>query len=706
MGLQEMPVWQLNKIGQKISAKLKKLGILSALDLIYHFPCRYEDFSQIKNIADLKAGESATVKGKIELLSNKRSFKKRMVITECFVSDSTGSVSAVWFNQTFISKVLKNNDEIYLSGKVSGDLFSCNFQNPSYEKIIQTQDGTGRETTHTARLVPIYRLTEGISEKQIRFLIKQALDNYLNSIADWLPANFLIKHNLAPLKEALKQIHFPENQLSINKAGRRLKFDELLKLHLLNLSAKKQTLSAISKPIAFNESQTRKIVGSLHFALTDSQKKTAWQILQDMSARSPMNRLLQGDVGCGKTVVAALAIANASLSGKQSILLCPTEILASQHFISLINIFKTLKLNVALLTSGKKLVCHTTDKQPSKLSKPKLLKSIASGEINLIIGTHALLQDKIRFSDLALIVIDEQHRFGVEQRMHLKKKILQAAGYTPHLLSMTATPIPRTLALTVYGDLDISVICELPPDRKKPITRLVPKEKRDEAYEFILQKIKEGRQAYVICPVIEESDRFSIKAAEMEYQKLSEEIFPQLKIGLLHGKLKSKEKSETLDRFLQGKIDILVATSVVEVGVNIPNASIMIIESADRFGLAQLHQFRGRVNRSFHQSYCLLFTQCNFNAGSAESTSEKTLTRLNTLVDCYDGFKLTEEDLKQRGFGNLFGTEQSGFFSQLKIANLAETGLVEETKNAALELFENNQKISDKLNSEYIYHPE
>lgn len=699
MELREMPVKQMNKIGQKISAKLKKLGILSVLDLIYHFPCRYEDFSQIKNIADLKAGEIATIKGKIELLSNKRSFKKRMVITECFVSDSTGSISAVWFNQQFIARVLKNNDEIYLSGKVGGDLFSIFFQNPVYEKV-------SKQTTHTARIVPIYALTEGISEKQIRFLIKLALDNYLNLITDWLPEKYLKQRNLASLSEAIKQIHFPKDQLSINNASRRLKFDELLKLHLLNLSAKKQAKAAISQPIAFNESQTKKIVGSLCFTLTDSQKKAAWRILQDMAARSPMNRLLQGDVGSGKTVVAALAIANAALSGKQSILLCPTEILATQHFFSLKNIFKTLKLNVALLTSGKKLVYHTTDAEPSQLNKLKLLKSIADGEIDLIIGTHALLQDKIRFGNLALIVIDEQHRFGVEQRMRLRKKISQTTKYTPHLLSMTATPIPRTLALTIYGDLDISIISELPPDRKKPITRLVPEEKRDEAYEFILQKIKEGRQAYVICPRIEESDCLSIKAAQMEYQKLAEEIFPQLKIGLLHGKLKSKEKNETLSQFLQGKIDILVATSVVEVGINVPNASIMIIESAERFGLAQLHQFRGRVNRSFHQSHCLLFTQRNFCAESSGNNSEKTLTRLNTLVNCYDGFKLTEEDLKQRGFGNLFGTEQTGFFSQLKIANLAETDLVEETKYAALELFEANPQILNVINNGYFFHPE
>ena len=342
------------------------------------------------------------------------------------------------------------------------------------------------------------------------------------------------------------------------------------------------------------------------------------------------------------------------------------------------------------------MVYNTQDQEPSSLTKNKLLKSIAIGEIDLVIGTHAIIQEKVNFQDLALVVIDEQHRFGVLQRKSLREKA-GLNGAMPHLLSMTATPIPRTLALTIYGDLDLSIINELPPGRKKPITKLVAPENRIKAYEFILEKIKEGRQVFVICPLIDESDKLGVKAVSQEYKKLTEEIFPQLKIGLLHGRLKPKEKDEVMSSFAKGDLDILTATSLVEVGVNVPNASLILIESAERFGLASLHQLRGRVNRSAHQAYCLLFT---------ESQNAKTAERLKVLVDCFDGFKLAEEDLKQRGFGNLLGSRQSGFFSQLKIASLADAELIEETKKAALELADLDNNIFKKIELPTDFHPE
>jgi len=691
----DTPVENLTKVGKTVAARLKRLGVFNVFDLIHHFPFRYDDFSNLKNIADLKPGDIATVRGKIELLAGHRSPRKRMMITECFLSDKSGSIKTIWFGQPFIVKVLKNGDEVYFSGKVEGNLLETYFKNPAYEKA-------SAETTHTARLVPLYPLTSGLSQKQIRFLIRQAL-NSAGRLGDWLPADFRQKHNLAGLTLALKQIHFPDEQARLGQAVRRLKFDELLKLHLQNYQIQQDAEKHRALPIEFKEAETKKIVAKLGFDLTDAQRKSAWQILQDMAEAKPMNRLLEGDVGSGKTAVAALAMANAALNKVQSALLAPTEILAGQHFLELKKLLKPIDCNVAILTRGRRQVFNTADDKISELSKAKLLKSLNIGEIDLLIGTHAIIQDEVNFNNLGLVVIDEQHRFGVEQRQALRQKSGNAATM-PHLLSMTATPIPRTLALTIYGDLEISVINQLPPGRKKPITRLVEPAGRNQAYEFILEKIKEGRQAYVICPLIEESDPLrreasplGVKSASEEHQKLTEEIFPQLKIGLLHGRLKSKEKEKIMADFNEGKIDILVATSVVEVGVNVPNASVMMIESAERFGLSQLHQFRGRVNRAEHQAYCLLFSETN---------GLKSLNRLKTLIDCFDGFKLAEEDLKQRGTGDLLGTIQTGFFNNFKIARLTDIELIEETKKAARELINERPEILNNIDLNKNFHPE
>ncbi|MCX6786019.1 MAG: ATP-dependent DNA helicase RecG [Candidatus Komeilibacteria bacterium] len=683
------PVEQLTKVGKTTAGRLKSsLGVFNVLDLIYYFPFRYDDFSQVKNIADLHPGDIATAKGKIELLANKRSPRKRMMITECLLTDETGSVKAIWFRQPFIAKTLTNGDEVYFSGKVEGNLFALSFQNPSYEKVSSN-------TTHTARLVPIYPLTEGISQKQIRFLIKQAL-NAVAEVADRLPAKIKQGYDLIGLTEALANIHFPKNQTALNSARARLQFDELLELQLQNYLIKKDLAAYTAQPLKFNEEKTKELVAGLGFTLTAAQKKAAWQILQDMEKPQAMNRLLAGDVGSGKTAVAALAILNCVLNSSQAALFTPTEILAAQHFKSLKELLKPLNCNVALLTSSQKQVYNTADLEPSGLTKKQLVASIGLGEIDLIIGTQAIIQKEVEFKNLGLVVIDEQHRFGVEQRQALREKSGPNKS-APHLLSMTATPIPRTLALTVYGDLDISLINELPPGRKTPITRLVEPKNRELAYEFVLKQIASGRQGFVICPIISESDKLGVKAATEEYQKLAEEIFPQLKLGLLHGKLKPKEKNKAMADFASGKTDILVATSVVEVGVNVPNANIMIIESAQRFGLSQLHQFRGRVNRANYQSYCLLFT---------EGSSAKTDQRLNTLANCYDGLKLAEEDLRARGMGNLTGTLQSGFGSGLKIASLGDLKLIEQTKQALQTIIREFPEILEKYKTENRVHPE
>ncbi|MFA6304260.1 MAG: ATP-dependent DNA helicase RecG [Patescibacteria group bacterium] len=659
------PVAELTKVGKTVASRLKTLGIFNVFDLLNYFPFRYDDFSRLKKINELAAGEVATVQGKIELLATKRSPRKKMMITECFLSDNTGSIKAVWFRQPYIGKTLKNGDEVTFAGKVEGDLFNTYFINPAFEK-------SQSEQTHTGRLVPIYSLTEGLTSKQLRFLIKQAL-MAVDEVADWLPKTIKSNYGLMDLSPALKAIHFPNNQNDLQQATKRLKFDELLQLQLQNILMKQERQQSSALPIQFNEDQTKAMVANLNFQLTTAQKKGAWQILIDMSKDKPMNRLLEGDVGSGKTVVAALAIANVALNNLQTAMLAPTEILAYQHFLTMKELLKPINGNVALLSRSKAQVYNTKDETISNLTKSKLLKTIQSGEIHLVIGTQALLQEAVMFANLGLVIIDEQHRFGVKQRKGLKEKSINSQ-YTPHLLSMTATPIPRTLSLTLYGDLDLSVLNELPPDRKKPITKMINQAGRNKAYEFILEKVKEGRQAFIICPLIEESDKLGVKAATEEYQRLADEIFPQLKIGLLHGKLKAKEKDKVMAEFANGKIDILVATSVVEVGVNVPNASVIIIESAERFGLAQLHQFRGRVNRSAHQSYCLLFSNSN---------NEKSLNRLGALIGCYDGFKLAEEDLKQRGMGNISGQEQSGWLNPFKIASWNDWQLIEETKKAA-----------------------
>jgi ATP-dependent DNA helicase RecG len=687
----DTPIEQLNRVGKTIASRLKKLGIISVLNLIYWFPFRYDDFSAIKKINELKPGDIATVKGRIELLAARRSPKKRMMITECFLSDETGSIKAVWFGQPFIAKILKNNDEVYFSGKVDDDLFNHYFKNPSYEKAGSNES----ETTHTARLVPIYPVTEGLSQKQIRFLSKQALWA-VSQIKDWLPGEIRKKYGLMPLTEALTNIHFPKDGQILDSAANRLKFDELLNLHLQNYWLKKDTEKYKAIPINFNQEKTKEIVDHLGFTLTDAQRKCAWQILQDMSKDKPANRLVEGDVGSGKTVVAALAVANAVLNGFQTVLLAPTEILASQHFQTFKDLLKVIDCNIALLTHSKHQAVNTADDQSSNLSRNKMLRSLATGEISFIIGTHALIQEDVAFKNLALVIIDEQHRFGVNQRKAIREK----SGHEdlmPHFLSLTATPIPRTLALTVYGDLELSIIDQMPEGRKKPITRLVDRQKRNLAYEFILKQINDGRQAFVICPLIDESDKLGVKAATLEYQKLSEEIFPQLNIGLMHGRLKPTEKDKVMKDFLENKIQLLVSTSVVEVGVNVPNANVMIIESAERFGLAQLHQFRGRVNRSSYQSYCLLF---------AETHSAKSEERLAKLVNCYDGFKLAEEDLKLRGSGDLYGVRQAGFSLNLKIASLSDVHLINQTKEALKEIIIHYPEELQKLKPIEAIHPE
>lgn len=678
----ETPVSLLNRVGKATAAKLKKLGLEKTEDLLFYYPFRYEDFSQITPISQLVPGEMATVKAKLELINSRRSFRKRMIITEAFASDSSGQIKAIWFRQPFITKLLKPGDEIFLSGKVEGNLLDNCFSNPLYEKVKNEQ-------THTARIIPLYPLTEGLSQKQIRFLIKSVIAA-THLINDWLPKEIIKEEKFIDLVTATQQIHFPDNFQLLKKARERLKFDELFLIQLQSQLIKLELNKSQAAPIKFYQDKIKKFVDALPFQLTASQRKATWEIIQDLEKNKPMNRLVEGDVGSGKTIVAVICTFNVILNNMQVALMAPTEILAKQHFQNICKILENYPINICLLTnsfnevSGNRL--SVIKKKKSKPGLRKLIfEAVANGKVDLIIGTQSLIQEKINFKSLELVIIDEQHRFGVEQRKALREKSGNKTT-SPHLLSLTATPIPRSLALTLYGDLDLSVIDEMPKDRKKILTKLVSPRDRDKAYEFIKKEINSGHQVFVICPLIEESDKLGIKSATVEYEKLSKEIFPEYKIGLVHGKLKAKDKEKVMKDFSINELNILVATAVVEVGIDVPNATVMIIEGAERFGLAQLHQFRGRIGRGVNQSYCFLFT---------DSWAEKTQERLKALINCNNGFTLAEMDLKLRGSGDLYGTSQSGFLDNLKIASLSDFELIKRAKYQAEKIINENPHLDN-----------
>jgi ATP-dependent DNA helicase RecG len=696
---------EITSVGKRIAPKMKSLGVETAEDLLFYFPFRWEDWSQVKDIQDLEANTTATVRGRIELIQNKRSQWKKRLITEAIIADDTEQIKAIWFHQPYLTKNLHPGDSLFLSGKVEMKEDGLQFVHPNYEKITYYKT----EMTHTARIVPIYSLTKGISEKQLRYVMSQVISLALQT-KDWLPQVLIQKNKLYPLPLAVEQIHFPKNQQYLNQALERIKFDELFIIQMRAALAKEKLKKARAEKIEFKEKETKEFVKSLPFKLTSAQKITAWEIIKDLGKDQPMNRLLEGDVGSGKTVVAGLAILNVVLNGQQAAYMAPTEILARQHYQTLNKLFSGWQMKIALLTGAeksrnqeiKKSYTSNEAKQESKKTRnqednksketAELYRAIANGEVDLVIGTHALIQDKVEFKNLALVIVDEQHRFGVEQRKKLKNK--KSGEKIPHLLSMTATPIPRTLALTAYGDLDLSVINEMPAGRKKIITEVVAPEKRTDKYQFILERIKNGEQIFVICPLIDPSDKLGVKAVKEEFEKLDKKIFPHINIGLMHGKLKAADKEKAMREFLEKKTMILVSTPVIEVGIDVPNATVVMIESAERFGLAQLHQFRGRVGRSDQQSYCFLFT---------ESNSIETMRRLSALVKSKNGFELAEADLEFRGPGEVYGIHQSGYKDELKVAKLTDYIIIKKSKAAVEEIIgqdpelENHPAIKDRL---------
>jgi GxxExxY protein len=868
-------LFEIKGVGPKFSERLKKLKIETVKDLLWHFPFRYEDFSRISKIADLKIGETATISGVISDIKLHRTWKRKMFIVEALIADDTGSIKAVWFNQRFLLSILKKGKRVNLAGKVVEDPEGgiC-LSHPIYELINQRQSAYSSasisETRHTGRLVPIYPETKKVTSKILRYLIKSVLD-HLEKIEEPIPQEVLNNFNFPEINQALKQIHFPENLKQAQLAKKRFAFEDLFLLQLANLRQRLKLAQQKAYAIKIEIDEVKKLIARLPFELTKSQKVALWEILKDLNKNQPMNRLLQGDVGSGKTIVAILAALLVVKENKQVAFMAPTEVLARQHYFTFKKFFSDFDRGVALLTSSAAKIFYG-DNLETEIKKAELAKKIAAGEIKIIIGTHALIQKNITFKDLALVIIDEQHRFGVAQRAslvgrrltqidtqinadqkdyflykdltynirgaifnvynkigpgqkenvyakalelelkirdikferektipvnYLEEKIgvykpdfviedkiilevkalpfvrkieerqlwnyLKGSNYKlallvnfgnqkldirrviydqsrnlresasnlresalmlPHLLSMSATPIPRTLSLTIFGDLDLSIIDELPKGRKEVITKIVAPANRDKAYAFIRNQVKKGRQVFVICPWIEsqtnadytqtnaevnkaqtnaeKSQRGSVfspresafsprestllletKAVKEEYEKLSKKVFPDLKVAMLHGKMKAKEKAKIMDDFKNGKIDVLVSTSVVEVGVDVPNATIMMIEGSERFGLAQLYQFRGRVGRGEHQSFCFLFT---------DSSAKTTYRRLYSLLEAKNGFELAEKDLEIRGPGEILGESQTGM-PDLAMKAIQNKELVKISRQAAETILKNDPEL-------------
>lgn len=675
-----LSITKLRWIPKKYQKRLKRLGIVNVGDFLFHFPHRYEDFSKIISISDIKINQKFCLKGKILEIENLRTQKRGMILTQALVSDKTGSIRAVWFNQPYLKNLFKKGDYLLLAGKLTIARGESYLQNPVWEKIknleIQPFDPS---LTHAGRIVPVYPETEGISSRWLRFATKRILKKYLPALKDPLPDFLLKKYNLLPLQRAISEIHFPSSLTLAKKAQKRFAFEKLFILQLFVLLERIKRYKEKSLSIPIKIETIKRFVRSLPFLLTPAQKKAAWQILKDMEKKIPMTRLLQGDVGSGKTVVATIAALNCAQNKYQVAFMAPTEILAKQHFETLHNFLKDFNVNIGLLTSkSDKFFSKKLKNEVVEISKKKLLELVKKGKIEILIGTHTLIEDKVKFYKLGLVIVDEQHRFGVEQRARLCGQSKTKEKIIPHLLSMTATPIPRTLALTFYGDLDISILDEMPKGKRRIKTAIISPAKRKEAYNLVRKEIQKGRQAFVICPRIEPKDSGGQKALKEEYQKLKEEIFPEFRIGMLHGKMTSKEKEKVMREFREKKIDILVSTSVVEVGIDIPNATVMIVEGAERFGLAQLHQFRGRIGRGGEESYFLLF---------CESFSRKTKKRLEAIEKIDDGLKLAEIDLELRGPGDFLGKRQWGIFD-LALEYLSDLKLIEETRQAAREILE------------------
>jgi ATP-dependent DNA helicase RecG len=664
------PLTSIAGIGPKSAKTLKKLNLATLGDLLWHLPRRYDDYSKLKTINQLFYGDEVTVIGTVEEVNTRTVRSGKMKLVDAVISDGTGSLRVTWFNQPWIADRLKPDRPIVLSGKIDQYLGHLTMNSPEWELLERKQ-------LHTNRIVPIYPLTAGVSSKWLRRVIHSVVTRLAPRIPDPLPASIRESADLIPLSQALQQIHFPDDWDHLHQAQHRIAFDEMFMLQLGVLRQKQAWERLSCPPLRVESEWIERFQSSLPYELTPSQMRALKEIRSDLEAAHPMNRLLQGDVGSGKTIVAAAAVGIAAKCDTQSAILAPTSILAEQHYQTLREILPSAagipEDRIAILLGA-----------TSEADKEEIRKNLESGVIQVIVGTHALLEGPIRFSNLSLAVIDEQHRFGVEQRAILRDK-----GDNPNLLVMTATPIPRSLALTVYGDLDLTVIDEMPKGRMPVETKVFRPQERTRAHHFISKQVEQGHQAFIIFPLVEDSEKIEAKAAVNEYESLSNEIFPQFRVGLLHGRMRPDEKDEIMSQFRDGKIDILVSTSVVEVGIDIPNATVMLIEGANRFGLAQLHQFRGRVGRGDQPSYCLLIPDSDDAADNE---------RLAAMESTTDGFKLAEYDLDQRGPGEFLGTRQSGF-TDLHTAQITDVKLIEKARREAQAVFAADPALSQPEHS-------
>jgi ATP-dependent DNA helicase RecG len=680
----EAPIFALKRVPFALGVKFDKLNIRTVRELLLFFPRRHVDYGEPVPISQLEPGREQTVRAQV-WDAKERVMGYRMRSAEATIGDSSGMMTCLWFNQPWVAKQLPRNAEIVVSGRVSEYKGRPKFDNPEWE--IWSPD-----LIHTGRLVPIYSLTAGLQNRTVRRVMQEALERFGDRLPDPLPEEMRRRLDLASIAQAVAQMHYPTDRAALEWGRRRLAFEELLPIQLtMQLRRRLFQKSAPAEPMPTSPVVERGFREALPFTLTGAQDRVLFDVLNDLRRPVPMSRLVQGDVGSGKTVIAAAALVAAIENGRQGVMMAPTEILAEQHFRTLKTLFGANGGDGPVATArppfldplrapslfehrdrpGEIRIALLTGSLKAK-ERRELYEALERGEIDVACGTHALIQGGVRFHDLGVAVVDEQHRFGVMQRAALREKGAHAA-HTPHMLVMTATPIPRTLALTLYGDLDISVIDEMPPGRQQIKTSWVGPDERGDAERFVRGQVQAGRQAFVICPLVEESETLDVKSATAEYERLQRQVYPDLRLALLHGRMSSKQKDDVMRRFRNGEADILVSTAVIEVGIDIPNASVMMIEGADRFGLAQLHQFRGRVGRGAEQSYCLLL---------CDEPSEEARKRLELMEETTDGFRLAEADMAIRGPGQFFGTKQSGL-PGLKVARLTDVKLIELTRGEA-----------------------
>lgn len=655
----DAPVNALSGVGAKLAATLATAGVSSIRDLLYYFPREHLDYRRQDRIRSLAYGQRTTILATVELV-RVRHVRKTLSITTAIVSDESGRISVNWFNQPYLEKTLQPGRKLAITGEA--ELFDGKrtFSPRDYELVDE------RELVHAARLVPIYPLTKGLRQKSLRTVTRRAVDSYAGSVLEIVPEYLRREFSLPPLAQSIASYHFPEDEDQGIRARQRLAFDELLSIQLGLQSQRRKRREECSAPrLAISDVERGEFVTKLPFALTNAQQRVMAELEASLAQTQPMSRLVQGDVGSGKTVVAALAVFIAAQGGHQGVIMAPTEILARQHFGSLSTWLEPLGVSVGLLVGS------TRAKE-----RAEVLARCEAGELDVLVGTHALFQEGVSLARLGVAVVDEQHRFGVAQRSCLRDK-----GRSPHLLAMTATPIPRTLQLTLYGDLDISIIDELPPGRVPVETRLVESVSR--AYRLVSEQMALGRQAFVVCPVIDESADDDVKSVIAEHRRLTTDIFTGLKVGLLHGRLGAKEKDRVLAAFRDGRYQVLVATTLVEVGIDVPNATVMVIRDAHRFGLAQLHQLRGRIGRGAEKSHCVLVSPASVG---------ETYERLQAVVASHDGFVLAEKDLELRGPGEYWGTRQSGL-PELKVAGLGDLPILEKAKAAATLILERDNHL-------------